>query len=635
MGDESDGKKPFYFRDSDAEHSEDEFIPGEEQTFLQHDKVRQTEPAVRPSVSTTNTIDEEAERAWEANESKFWPASSQITFSKYEPVSPASAPKASRLVLDESGELVALKNEVDSGQREYANMARLQAEDARSAMKGLGDADMYLKLPVSKLRQSPTHTGPILKAPSHPLNRNADTRSRDTFFKYLYLTNLGFMLALGLLITLIFPSDVRDGLLKSPTLYRVVMESAKAFTSVITFSLGISIVLALMMQKFTESVVYCLVGFIPASCGMVTLWALIEFFHNDPGSSIGHAYLYVVVLLGFIGTLASSTLIYLNRAAIQKTVKLTKTTAFILASNPTVYFASLMILVCYLAFVSVWTVLFAHLMLLGHVETIEKPELIKYFQLSSWSYLLQTYFVFMLVWSTSIFSNVQKAMVSGVVSRWYFYHEDPAYATETSPAIDALQEALSKYFGQICLGSLVIAGVRSVRLCFWAYRKATSRIQGRIASSVLSGISSIVLFLEKLVEHVTDYAVYYVALSGESFCKSGRSVVRIFKRNAILGLTTDLIAQLIFSVTTIVVAILSGLASYTFVSHALKSQYAWASGVLFGLLSWYILQLFADIYSDALDVTFLCYAIDLDTDKMHSAAVHEAYGSQEQESLSN
>lgn len=631
MGETSDGIRPFYFKDSDAEPSEDESNHNEEHLFLGKDKVRPAQLAPQPAITT---YDDEDGRAWEENESKFWPASSQITFSKYVPV-PVTDAKPSQLVLDESGELMALKNEVDNGQREYANMARLQAEDAQSALRGLGAADMYLKMPVSKLRQSPTLKGPILNSASHPLNRSADAKPKDVFFKYLYYGNMGFMLTVGLLICLIFPSDVRDGILKSPTLYRVVMESAKAFTSVITFSLGVSIFLALMMQQFTETIVYGLVGFVPVSCALVTIWALAEFFHNDPGSSIGHAYLYFVVILGFLGTMASSALIHWNREAIQKTTKLTRTAATILSSNPTVYFASLLILVCYLAFVSLWTVFFAHLMLLGHVETIEKPELIKYFQLSAWSYLFQAYFVFMLVWTTSIFSNVQKAMVSGVVSRWYFYHEDPAYVTDTSPAIDALQEALTRYFGQICLGSLVIAGVKSFRLGFWAYRKATARFQGRLASGVLSAVGSVVLFLEKLVEHVTDFAVYYVALSGESFCKSGRSAVRIFKRNAVLGLTTDLIAQMIFSLTTIVVAVLCGLTSYTFASHSMHSQYAWASGVLFGLLSWYILQLFADIYSDTLDVTFLCYAIDLDTDKMHSTAVHEAYGAREEHSLFN
>jgi hypothetical protein len=298
-----------------------------------------------------------------------------------------------------------------------------------------------------------------------------------------------------------------------------------------------------------------------------------------------------------------------------------------------VYFASFLLLIAYIFFLTVWIGMFAHVMLLGHVEEIKRPELIKEWRLSTWSYIFQSYFFFMLVWTTAVFSNLQKAMISGVVSRWYFYHEKPDYQSVPSPAFEALQEAATRYFGQICLGGLVVANVKSARLCFWAYRKGAARIQAPWAQTGLSAINSMMTFVEKLVEHVTDFAIYYAALSGESFCKSGRSVVRTFKRNALLGATTDLISRMIFSISTFLVSVLTGLTSYVFTSHVLKSQYGWVSGALFGLLSWYILQIFADIYSDTLDVMFLCYAIDLDTDKIHSSDVHGVYAHHEQDQI--
>lgn len=387
------------------------------------------------------------------------------------------------------------------------------------------------------------------------------------------------------------------------------------------------------MERYTETIVYGMIGFIPVSCLTISLWGIIEFFHKDSGSALGHAYLYILTLGGFIGALLSAWLIHRSKETIKTTTNLAKTAAQILSKNPSVYFASFLLLLAYMLFVTIWIGMFAHVMLLGHVEEIKKPELIKEWRFSTWSYIFQAYFLFMLVWTTSVFSNLQKAMISGVVSKWYFYHENPDYQSSQSPAFEALQEAATRYFGQICLGGLVVAGVKSARLSFWAYRKGTSRIQTRWAQAGLSAINSVMTFVEKLVEHVTDFAVYYVALSGESFCKSGRSVVRTFKRNALLGATTDLISRMIFSISTFLVSVLTGLTSYVFTSHVLKSQYGWVSAILFGLLSWYILQIFADIYSDTLDVMFLCYAIDRDTDKVHSPEVHGAYAHHEQDQI--
>lgn len=612
---------PFYFKaDDDAESDNDQLMTQANRASPNQD---------RPIISAVDQIQGEGEE---------WPTSSQVIFSQHEDNTPGQkislSGASSGLFLDESGELrgttTTYQSEdfTDGTPRDYAGYANLQAQETRKAIKtGLGDADAYLQLPKSKLRGS-RQGGPILSASRHPLNRQQDLKERDTIFKYAYFGCLGFMLFTGLLITLIYPSDVRDGLLKSPTVYRVIIESAKSFVSVIAFSMTLTVAWTFLMRQFTEPLVYGMLGSIPAACLLTSIWAVMEFYHKDPSTAIGKAYLYLLSIGGLVGAISSGAFIYWNKRTIKSTVEITKTASRILTENPTIYVATLFILLGYLLFVALWTGMFAHLLLLGHLDTIKQPEIIKEWHLSRWSYIFQAYFLFMLVWTTSIFSNLQKAMISGTVAKWYFYHEDPAYQSGPSPAMESLQETTSLYFGQICLGSLVISLVKCIRLGFEGYRRLTSRIQTRWANAVLATVNSFMLVVEKLFEHVSEFAIYYAPLSGESFCKSGRSVLRIFKRNTLLGVSTDFIARLAFTMTTVVVSILTGLGSYTFTSHVLKSQYGWVSGLLFGLLSWYILQIFADIYSDTLDVTFLCYAIDLDTEKVHSAEVYSVYASQ-------
>lgn len=131
--------------------------------------------------------------------------------------------------------------------------------------------------------------------------------------------------------------------------------------------------------------------------------------------------------------------------------------------------------------------------------------------------------------------------------------------------------------------------------------------------------------MERLFEHITDLAMYFTALTGESFWSSGRSVVRIFRRNMLVGFTTDMLSQVLFSTASICASALVGMGSFVFVAHILRSEYGFQTSILFSLLVWYILRIFTSIFSDTMDATFICFAIDLDTEKMHAPTVHQTF----------
>src|SRR5262245_24755387 len=146
---------------------------------------------------------------------------------------------------------------------------------------------------------------------------------------------------------------------------------------------------------------------------------------------------------------------------------------------------------------------------------MDDDALVKYWKLSGWSYWLQAYFLFMLAWTTSVFANIQKCMIGGVVSRWYFFRQDAAYGEIGSPSLAALQTALTGAFGQVCFGGLVLSFVRFSRCFFKIYRQIANSIKAEWIRSGLNSIGLFFGFLEKVLEHVTDFAIYYVSLTGE------------------------------------------------------------------------------------------------------------------------
>lgn len=137
-------------------------------------------------------------------------------------------------------------------------------------------------------------------------------------------------------------------------------------------------------------------------------------------------------------------------------------------------------------------------------------------------------------------------------------------------------------------------------------------------------------------------------MTGEGFWTSSRTVFKIFRRNMLLSFTADTLAQLLMTISTAAAAGLTGLISFVFIAHVLQSPYGWVGATLFSLLIWYVLRYFTSIFSDTypslspiiidgqlthlrartlyrMDACFVCFAIDLDTEKLHSSTVHQAF----------
>ena len=276
----------------------------------------------------------------------------------------------------------------------------------------------------------------------------------------------------------------------------------------------------------------------------------------------------IVALLLALSALISTASLCKNRGSIRNTVRLT-TAAHILKERRSIFTSSFIIVFGYLAFSFFWLVAFSHVLLLGQVEREEGKELI--WRLSGWSYVLQTFFVGMFLWTTGVFTSSQKVLIGRIVADWYFGHQNEEWVFRSMWVV---------YYGQIALSALVLSLSRGVRLTVRSYTWMLHQIHAEWLKTSLSGLTFLANFLSRLVEHVSDYALYQSAISSESFFSSGRTVYRLFRRNMLLAMTTDLMTRTLFLLATGFSALLSGLAAYLFAVNVVKSEYGWVTGAL-------------------------------------------------------
>eukprot|EP01085_Mycamoeba_gemmipara_P005640 Mycagemm_TRINITY_DN8983_c0_g2::TRINITY_DN8983_c0_g2_i1::g.5640::m.5640 type:complete len:218 gc:universal TRINITY_DN8983_c0_g2_i1:225-878(+) len=104
--------------------------------------------------------------------------------------------------------------------------------------------------------------------------------------------------------------------------------------------------------------------------------------------------------------------------------------------------------------------------------------------------------------------------VSGVCATQYFL-QGSEYGMPSNPSLGASKRALSTSFGSVCLGSLLVAILQTLRAL-------VSTIRGR--DSVLACIADCILgCLENLIRYFNRYAFTQCAIYGKTYCQAARA----------------------------------------------------------------------------------------------------------------
>ncbi|KAF9438641.1 hypothetical protein BGZ76_006202 [Entomortierella beljakovae] len=305
-----------------------------------------------------------------------------------------------------------------------------------------------------------------------------------------------------------------------------------------------------------------------------------------------------------IGSLFLSV-IYFRRQYIARTTAIIELACEILKDNPDMFFVSFGLMVVHVVFTAIWLLFFSRVFLIGHVETSTDS---KKWVLEDNFYPIAGFLLFIYMWTSAVLSNIQR-------------HEPFAYHSSkiTEPA---LINATTTSFGSVCLGALFIAIVQFTALLLRSSAKKLKKSSFPLFVLIATCFSVI----QGLVENFNNYTLIYVGITGESLFSAARSASKIFHRNLLWGLISDFLTKIILFIYSTLLSLLTGFAAYVFATHTLNSPYGYVIGILSGIIPFYVTRFFTHIMAITVDATFLCYAIDLDTNTCHSNKAHSAFG---------
>ncbi|CEP02415.1 unnamed protein product (mitochondrion) [Plasmodiophora brassicae] len=242
--------------------------------------------------------------------------------------------------------------------------------------------------------------------------------------------------------------------------------------------------------------------------------------------------------------------------------------------------------------------------------------------------------LFSLFWTWLVFKNVVHVATAGKCATWYFLGDDNAPPNATWAAF---HRALTTSFGSVCLGSFLVALMRTLET---VSRSAARSSDDACVSLVCGLLACLVECVRHALEFVSKYAFVYCGVYGESFFASARSTWQLLMAKGFDVIIDDDLSHLASVPGALAGGLLAGLAMLAVITgvHGATPIYGdldnWIIALLFSL--WFILAVsvvLAPVSSGVATFIVLLaedpYALSKTRPEFHakvSDGLHEVYG---------
>jgi len=222
--------------------------------------------------------------------------------------------------------------------------------------------------------------------------------------------------------------------------------------------------------------------------------------------------------------------------------------------------------------------------------------------------------VFVFFWVTSFLSAVFQVSVAGGVATWYFSRDMDGFQTNVgSPTLRSFGRALTKSFGSLALGSLIMATVKFINLLLRIAKKK-NQVKNPIVNFVINCVSCIFGCIQRIVKFINQYAYIYIAMHGDNFCTSARNCCNLIARNFFSAVIVDLLGEFVLFVGKLL-----GTAACTIftlaVVQSLGRQLSSVTVVMVAVIAYAIFTIFAHVVGVSVDTVLVCYLEDMERNK--------------------
>ncbi|KAJ2855557.1 hypothetical protein J3B02_002102 [Coemansia erecta] len=435
----------------------------------------------------------------------------------------------------------------------------------------------------------------------------------NSFFAYLFVTNTIANVATGLYLIVTTQVPRR----KSPY-FKDFNDIIWAITQITVASVAavvLSVVWMQLLRYQTRKVIWLTTLGIPVVSTATAVWVGTQIL-SIPGTEglVGYRLRsFLVILIVVILAVRFIWSITRRRNDIERSVRVVSLACDVLALNKELYAFSLLLLAFYGAYAALAAIVASRLPLVQSLVVIgdsgwptERLGLAMYLSLS-------------FAWTSAVFVQLLRIIVSSVVCQWYFHRHDPG----EPPALQTLQaatlSAVTRQFGTVALSATLLFIAKILHLIELVLRW----IIGLLRVIPISLVSLVIQGPVYLADGWSSYTAVYAAFTGKGFFQASRTIIRVLRAH---GLLHSPVVSLIRSSMTCYALLVSLVFGYSLGLRAihLMSLHSAMVAVAGSLMPFALLQLVTHVLTCTVEALVVCYAIDLELDSCHSVDVAEA-----------
>jgi len=219
-------------------------------------------------------------------------------------------------------------------------------------------------------------------------------------------------------------------------------------------------------------------------------------------------------------------------------------------------------------------------------------------------------------WTSEFIRALSQVTLAICFSKWYF--SENKRELHNVSLTEAMSLAFYKHFGTAAVGSCFISVLQIVRFLFIRIQRRLNHIGAgnRISNIACCCCQGCIFFLERWLKFLSQNAFVETAIFGFSYCRASREAYYLINRHSqmigISGFVSDI--SLLFGK----VFVISGCSfvSILFLEESFRDELDYTIAVIVGvgILSYFIIDMFADVLDMAVCTVILCFIAD---EEMH------------------
>jgi hypothetical protein len=214
--------------------------------------------------------------------------------------------------------------------------------------------------------------------------------------------------------------------------------------------------------------------------------------------------------------------------------------------------------------------------------------------------------IFSMFWTTQVVKNTLHCTISGLTSYWYFLYPT---SQSSNPTLHSLKRASTTSFGSICLGSLVLVIVRTLRSIARMLAGGSSGPKNIVGMIFCCCGRVLLYFIDAIITYVNVYAFVQVSVYGKSYCTGAKDAITLLRKRGFVAIMNDSLIGILLTYTSLVSGFICGLLVSGITNFLGNDGYiSW--GVAAGIFGFSVTLIAMEVLDSAIVTIFVCLAED-------------------------